>query len=493
MDTYSDKARAQGGIAQRNAGGRREERHVARLLALALPIVGMTASRMVMGFIDFAMVSRLGTEAQAAISPATVLVFAIITLGMGAASTVQTFASQADGRGEGDRAAAYAWQSIYIALGLGLALWPLIGLTAAFYGWIARVAGHAPEVERLEIEYTQVALWSFTPSVICAGLNGFFNGIQRPRIGLVAILVSIAANIVGNYLLIFGHGGFPALGVRGAAIATVVAWWVRAGMLLGSFLSPTFDEGYATRRTWGISLPKLAGVVRVGAPASFQWFVDIASWVVFMHLIMPPFGTVAMAASNIGLQFMHLGFMPPIGLSLALASLVGFAIGEGRPELAVARTRVAMRLNLAYMGLAGAFMFLARRPLIGLISDDPAVIESGAQVMVWVAIFQLSDALCVTYTNALRGAGDTRWPALAVGLTCWGIFIGGGFAMARLFPQWGINGPWLMCTLYIVILGGLLYGRFRSGAWRAIRLFEPAGPVLDPAAAAQIARHPESD
>ena len=102
-----------------------EPRHgnASQLLVLALPIIGMTVSRMLMGFVDFAMVSRLGTEAQAAISPATILVFAVLCVGMGAVSTVQTFAAQADGRGKPGQGSAYAWQSLYIALGFGLLWW----------------------------------------------------------------------------------------------------------------------------------------------------------------------------------------------------------------------------------------------------------------------------------------------------------------------------------------------------------------------------------
>ena len=124
----------------------------AQLLRLALPIIAMTASRMVMGFIDFAMVSVLGTEAQAAISPASILVFAFISFGIGMASTVQTFSAQADGRGEPEQGSAYAWQTFYMAAVFGLLVWPLISFVPSFYEWIGDLAHHAPNVRRMEIE-----------------------------------------------------------------------------------------------------------------------------------------------------------------------------------------------------------------------------------------------------------------------------------------------------------------------------------------------------
>ena len=104
--------------------------------------------------------------------------------------------------------------------------------------------------------------------------------------------------------------------------------------------------------------------------------------------------------------------------------------------------------------------------------------------MILVAVFQIFDAFCITYTHALRGAGDTKWPAIAIGACCWGIYILGGFAIRRLAPGWGPAGPWVMCTLYITVLGGLLWARFHSGAWQRIRIFSPEPPFEQPGDAA---------
>ena len=449
-----------------------------------MPIIGMTVSRMAMGFVDFWMVSQLGTEAQAAISPATVFVFALACLGMGAAQSVQTFVSQADGRGEPWRGGAYAWQSFYLALLCGLATLPVAWSTPAWLGTFASWAGHAPGVARLEIDYVQIALWSVAPATVCAGLNGFFMGIQRARVGLVAVLISLVVNVLGNWVLIYGHLGFPAMGVAGAAIATVIGWCVRAAVLTGVFLLPEFDARFRTRRSWRPSLEKLAGIARIGGPTSVQWLIDIGAWVVFMSVIIPPYGTVAMAASNIGLQLMHLSFMPAVGIGIALCTKVGFVIGEGRPDAATRLVRRALRLTGGYMGLIGLLFVLVPGPLLRAFTNDPQVIELGRQVLLWAAIFQIFDAMGITYMNALRGAGDTRVPAIIVAFCCWVIFIGGGLICSRALPALGIHGPWACCTAYITLLGLLLMARFRSGVWRRIRLFEPHP---SPAAAAESA------
>jgi len=448
-----------------------------RLLVLALPIIAMMVSRMLMGFIDFWMVSYLGTTAQAAISPATMLVFTAACLGMGIANAVQTFVSQADGRGTPRECGIYAWQTVHIAWLSALAISPLVLSTPAWYGWIARFAHHDPDMAQMEIAYTRIALWSVPFAVLSMGFNSFFMGIQRPRVALVAVVASLVVNAGGNYVLIFGKLGFPDMGIAGAAVATVIGWAVRAVILAGAMLLPEFHERYNTRRLPSWSGHRLRGMLRVGGPTSLQWLMDIGSWLVFLAVIMPPLGVNAVAASNIGLQFMHLSFMPAIGIGTALCSQVGFAIGERRPDRAELQSRVAMRITGLFMGAVGVLFVLAGEPLIRLFSADPQVIQAGRLVLIGAAVFQVFDAMSITYMNALRGAGDTRWPAVVVFACCWGIFVGGGVLASRMFPELGVLGPWGMCAAYIIVLGMALRRRWKSGRWQAMRLFT-GGPSV---------------
>ncbi|MBU0717327.1 MAG: hypothetical protein KJ749_03685, partial [Planctomycetes bacterium] len=216
---------------------------------------------------------------------------------------------------------------------------------------------------------------------------------------------------------------------------------------------------------------KLVGMLRIGGPIAVQWFVDIGSWLIFLVVIMPPYGVKAAAASAVGLQLMHLSFMPAIGIGIALCSQVGFAIGEGLPEKALRQAQVAMRMTGLFMGAVGVLFVLGGYPLMWLFNKDPEVIQAGQLVLIGVAIFQIFDAMSITYMNALRGAGDTRWPAVAVFLCCWVIFVGGGVMCGAYLPGLGLIGPWAMCAVYIIVLGLLLRHRWRAQHWRQIRLF----------------------
>lgn len=471
----------------------RPRRPLAELLALAAPMIGISISRMAMGFIDFAMVSALdSTAAQAAISPATLLVFAIGCIGMGIAQSVQTYVSQADGRGEPERCGGYAWQVFYIALAMLVVTLPLVLTTRIWFGALGVQFAHPADMLEQEIRYLQIALWSIAPAVVCMGLENFFNGIKRPNVALVAVLASLVVNVIGNWVFMWGKLGMPELGIAGAALATVLAWGVRVAILAAALFRPSVDARYRTIGAWRLDLAKQRDLLRIGTPTAFQWLIDIGAWVVFMHAIMPHYGTAVMAATNIAVQFMHLSFMPALGVGQAMTTQVGNAIGAGHPDLAVLRMRVARRLIVGYMGSMSLLFVLAGDLMSLVFTLDPAVLAAAGVIMVWVGLFQFSDGVCVTYSFALRGAGDTRVPAVLFAICCWGIFIGGGLAVMALLPGWGLHGPWMMCTAYIVTLGGLLWRRFHGEAWRKIRLFEERSTAARPDAGETAAEAPRS-
>lgn len=439
-----------------------------KLVALAAPAVGLKLSHLALGFTDFVLVSWMGTEATAAVSPATLMVFIVLCIGLGSVSSIQTFAAQAMGRGEPGRAAGYVWQSLYLGAFCLMFTYPLALLLPAFWTWV----GHSPVVRDMEIAYCQIAFWSMGLSVMCCGLESFFNGVQRPGVALWSVVIAIVFNAVADYALIFGRFGCPEMGIRGAAVATVISWVIRLVMMFGVFLSSEFATTFQTRRHWRFDAGRLREVFAVGLPIGMQWFLDVGAWFVFLTVIMARFGTVVMAASNIALQFMHLSFMPAIGVGIAVNSLVGHAIGARRNDLALRHARIGLVVTMVYMVAVGAFYFLARNWLIGRLSGDLDVIAAGAGILIWAAVFQAFDAMSINYIFALRGAGDTKWPSMLVIFHCWVTFIGGSYWILYAAPGLGLHGPWMMCTLYIMLLGVSLWWRWQRGEWKKILLFK---------------------
>ncbi len=454
-----------------------------QLLCLAGPIVASMVSRTAMNFIDFAMISVLGTEAQAAVGAATMALFTVICLGMGTMMVMHTFVSQALGREDFRGCSAYAWQGLYVGLAMGLATLPLWWAIPPFF----EAVGHEAPVQRLENQYAQIGLLGLGPQVMAMGMSGFFTGIHRPSVSLVAMVASNLLNVVLNYVLIYGNWGSPAMGVTGAAWATNIATAFSVLVMLAWMLRSKYRSEYHADQTWRPDVKRMVNLLRVGLPVGVMFSFDVFTWAIFTNFVMGQLGTVALAANNAAFKFLELSFMPGMGVGSAVGVAVGRSIGMGKPDLAKRFARAGMTLTWCYMFSVGVLFLLFRHPMMDLLSDDAAVIEAGAVILIFCAVFQAFDAMTVNYGGALRGAGDTMFPA--VGGVVMGILVivGGSLLVVHLRPQWGVAGPWTVASLHVILYGFMLAGRWRSGRWRHIRIeshdtpeFNIVGPPLAP-------------
>ncbi|MEO6053692.1 MAG: MATE family efflux transporter, partial [Chthoniobacterales bacterium] len=167
-----------------------------------------------------------------------------------------------------------------------------------------------------------------------------------------------------------------------------------------------------------------------------------------------------------------LSFMPSFGFAITLMAVVGRAIGAGDPELASRQTYRALCATIIYMGCIGFMFLIFRNHLIGLFTDSPHIIAIGSHILILVAIFQIFDASQMVFVHALRGAGDTKWPAKVSGILCATLFLGGGYTVAKFFPQFQSLGPWGMATIYMITLGCIMALRWSFGPWRKMTIFQ---------------------
>jgi MATE family multidrug resistance protein len=436
------------------------------IVRLALPIILSMASATLASFVDTWIVAQIGTTEMAAIMPAGVTAYTLTALPIGITQCVSTFAAQSFGRGNPEEGAAYTWQGLYLSIAVGIAcflLWPVAPL---FFGSF----GHEPEVVALEVMYFRIRLWGVGLGVAIGALNGFFYGIHRPNVPLVAMVVDNIANVVLCYMLVLGAWGAPALGLAGAAVAFVVSFVAQLAVLLAAFLSTACHTEFSTRKDWQFSWSRLQQLVRIGWPIGVQQSLDILSWGVLIILMVGRFGKEQLAASNIAIQYMTISFLPGIGLGQALTALVGRYIGEGDLETATQRVYEGLLLAMLYMTFMGLIYFLLPGPLMVVFNADPRVIQAGSTILLCAAVFQLFDAMNVTFIGALRGAGDTHgiaWITVGLLVTVFApLSIG-----AVMFTDLQSVGPWLAGTAYTILLGLLLWWRFERGKWREINIF----------------------
>jgi len=442
------------------------------MLKLAAPMVVTTISFTIMQFVDRFMVSRLGTDALAAILPAGFVSFLPGGFAIGAIASLNTFVSQSLGRGDKEGCSNYFWQAVYMGLVYFLAVVVIMWPTAP---WIFRTMGHPKAVVAMEVIYLRIMLYAHILAVINWSSGQFFMGIHRPIITMCASLCGQVVNVAANYVLIFGKFGFPEMGIAGAGWGTFIGIGVAACVNMSLYLSSNINATFKSRRTLNIDLGKMYDLLKVGLPAGFGLMVNVAFWGVILFGLVGKFGTEALAATSAALSYTSLSVMPVVGISTALAAAVGKTIGQGRKDIAIKQTRVCLKIALVYMGLVGICFFVFRNALMAFWSSDDKVIEAGVKILICAAIYQAFHALRTIYSGSLRGAGDTVWLAIisAVGAV---VILGlGGWLIAEYFPSLGALGPWSAATVSIIAVGLANRWRFKSKKWMDIDLFKRRG------------------
>lgn len=458
-----------GSGADHSFAERRQRRAELRnVIAMAIPVVITTSSRALMDVADFVMITLLHVDAaQAALLPAQLIMWCYIVLGLGVVSMVNTFAAQALGRKRFHDCSIYAWHAVYVSAIVGI-----IGVTVRpLLPPVIALFAHEPAVQNLELAYSRVALLTVGPTLSAAGLGWFFIGIHRPWVTMWSVVEANVVNVIVSFILIFGHLGFEPMGISGAAWGTLAGVSYRTIRLALTMLAPATDRVYASRAGWRPSWRRLRDLIRVGLPCGLHWISEVLVWAIFINVLVgTKFGTAHLIATNAAWQYMRLAFMPTVGVGQALTALVARSIGADDPERAVRETRFAAIITLAYMGLLSVVYALLGAALIGFFNKDPEVVRIGKNIMICAALFQLFDAIGITYNSALRGAGDTFIPSMFFIVSSWVIILGGGLLAVAWFPELGSLGPWWAAASFIAITGVFLWWRWHGRAWMKISL-----------------------
>jgi len=428
------------------------------------------SSQVVVGIADAAMVAHLGEAALAATTTGAMNSFAFFILPMGIVFIVSSFSSQLSGRGEAPSARRYGFYGLSVAAAtqlLGVA-----GIPAA--AWLLSSLDYAPEVRSLMTEYMAIRLWSGGAAIGIEALGNYYGGLGNTRLPMRASVAAMALNVAGNWLLIDGHLGAPALGVAGAAWASALSTWAAFLGLLFVFLREGRRGGAVVPR---LRLGELGRMLRFGLPSGLNWFLEFAAFSFFVNVVVAGLGTTALAALMAVIQLNSFAFMPAFGLASAGAILVGQAIGAGRKDDVPAIVRLTFGAAGTWQGLVGllylAMPALLFAPFAREASSAEALLAAGSRMLALSAAWQLFDAAAATLAEALRAAGDTVFTLWARVVMAWAVFVPGSWITVRVLGGGDLGAvAWLVA--YLALLAGALYLRFRAGAWRRLQLVEPA-------------------
>jgi len=339
------------------------------LLSLAWPIVISRASQVVVGVCDAWMVASLGTVALAAVTTGAMNVFTVLILPMGVTFIVSSFSSQLCGKGDLAGARRYGWY------GLLLAAVTLV-LCALAYPLVEPIVGlmpYEPAVAESLSVYIRIRLLSGGAAIGMEALANYYGGLGNTRLPMFANVAAMVLNVVGNWILIGGHLGAPAMGVAGAAWASVIATTLAFAGLLVFFLRDT-----GTVKAGALRMSEFVRMLRFGLPSGLNWFIEFLAFMFFVNIVVAGLGTTSLAGMMAVMQINSVSFMPAFAMASAGAILVGQSIGKGDKDGVGRIVRMTFTVTGSYQGLVGLMYLLLPGILFAPFVTDNA---DGAQLL----------------------------------------------------------------------------------------------------------------
>lgn len=445
------------------------------VLILALPLVLSTASFTIQVFVDRVFLTWYSQDAIAAVVPAVCVFWVLMGPLQAIVSFANTFVAQYHGAGRHDRIGSAVGQATLLAVVGGAAMFALWPLAGPIFRWV----GHEPAVQDLEIEYFRILLFWSVPMLVLASTSSFFGGLGRTWVVLILNVVATVINIVLDYAMIFGHWGFPRMGVAGAGWASAIAFVAAAGLSLVLLWAADERREFRVRAaaSWLPDMELQRRMLRFGGPNGAMALIDVLAWTWFI-LFIGELGTPQLAATNVVLNINMIAFLPLMGLSTATQIIVGQRLGRDRPDLAARATWSAFWLGLAFTLPFGVGYLAVPEWFLTLFVRDAGSAElaswhePGIVLLRFVVAYMIFDMTTLIFAGALRGAGDTRFVMTAIFCLSIVVLVGPTYVACELLSG-GLNAAWSFLSLYVMALGVAFFIRFQSGAWRSMRVIEP--------------------
>ena len=436
------------------------------MLKLAVPVVLAELGWMSMGLVDTIMVGPLGPAAIGATGIGSSMHIAFAIFGMGLLLGLDTLVSQAYGARDLPECHRWLFQGLALAVAIAIPLLACCLVLLVAIPWL----GFHPQVMPLLQGYFAVIVWSTLPLLLYAALRRYLQGMHAVAPIAFALVSANVVNAVVNWALIYGHLGFPAMGVPGAAWATVLSRVYMVAVLAVAVV--VYDRRRASG-LWAasrrISAARLRRLIALGFPAASQITLEVGVFAVATALA-GRLDPVSSASHQIALNIAGFSFMVPLGVASSGAVRVGFRVGANDPRGAALAGWTAILVGGAFMTATAVAFFARPRPLVGLFSTDAAVLALGSSLLSIAAVFQLLDGLQAVATGVLRGLGETRMPMLVNLVAHWGIGLPVSYTFCFVFG-YGVVGLWWGLSLGLIACGIVL-----TAVWaRRVRAYQATG------------------
>ncbi len=450
---------------------------VAEMLAIALPMIVSTACDGVMTFTDRLFLSRLGSEQMNAAMGGGVAMQMMMFFFIGLTGYTTALVAQYYGSGQRKMSGVAAFQAILIAL----VAYPVIlicrPLSLHFFNFM-----HVPEAQLpFQISYFNIVIYGVLFSILRNCLSCYFSGLGRTKVVMMAALISVVVNIVLDYILIYGKLGFPAMGVNGAAVATVAGSFIGLCVLIIVYLGRFNRENFAIMNSFKFNWAVMRKLLYFGYPAGLELFLNFLGFTVIIFMFHSRGNEVA-TATTIMFSWDLATFIPLLGIEIAVTSLVGRYMGAGDPDTAHKAAMSGIKTGILYSAVVLVLFVSIPETLARIFHPDTQslVFDQALPIatkMIRIAsLYVLAEAMMVALVGALRGAGDTHWTMIASVTFHW-TFIPLLWVMFNVLNASAVMG-WLALVILFLVFCFALYLRYRSGKWKKLRVIDVELPVM---------------
>lgn len=449
--------------------GYHEPGGIRELLILALPMIISTASDGIMTFTDRLFLARVGSEQMNAAMGGGVAVQMLMFFFIGLTGYSTALVAQYYGANENSNSSKAAFQAILVTI----VAWPVIilalPLTHSYFN-LMKIS----EVQiGYQIEYMNILAFGGVFSMMRYTMACYFTGVGRTKIVMSATIVALIVNVILDYILIFGKFGMPAMGVRGAAIATVSGAFSAIVVLTFAYFSKQNRTEFSILKSFTFDWKIMKKLLYFGYPAGLEMFLNFLAFSVMIFLFHAKGDTVA-TATTIMFNWDLVSFIPLLGIEIAVTSLVGRYMGAEQPLVARHAAISGIKTGIFYsVVILGLFVFIPET-LVRVFHPETfsQVFEDAVPIAVNMiriaALYVLVEAMFVGLVGALRGAGDTHFTMIASVVAHWS-FVPLLWLSLNVF-NFSIEFSWFLIVLFFLIFSGVLYHRFRSGKWMKIKL-----------------------
>jgi len=459
------------GVKQHREGG------VRQMIAIALPMVVSSSCDTLMVFTDRLFLSKLSPEFMNAAMGGGLTAFMMISFFLGLTGYTTALVAQYFGARRKKQCAIVAAQALIFSL---LVYIPILVCRPLAHGFF-KVMGITPAQLAPQILYFDILMFGVIFSLCRSSLSGFFSGVGRTRIVMIASCTAFVVNIVFNYIFVFGKFGVPAFGIAGSACGTIIGGLCGVLVLAAAYFGRKNRIEFHVMESLKFDKAVFKKLLRFGSPTGVEFFMNMLAFDAVV-LAFQAYSPAAATAATIVFNWDMVSFVPLVGVEVGVMSLVGRFMGAGKPEVAHMSVMSGLKMGMMYSSVVFVFFVIFPEHLVNIFRPNvyDTVFVSAVPTAIFMvrlaALYVLVEAVLIVLIGALRGAGDTLW-AMAMSVSAHWIMLAIALISFHVLKV-SAETAWVFMVMLFIVLAFVVGLRYRHGAWKKIKVIHEIEPAM---------------